>query len=78
MEKVLDPSNVHERTIIEKERRWAALATRRMAYHTAMVRKYQRAARYPWLPVEPDRRSRIGEVVAEQGRGGLIQARGWV
>ena len=54
MEKVLDPSNVHERTIIEKERRRAAPATRRMAYHTAMVRKYQRAVGHPWLPVEPD------------------------
>jgi hypothetical protein len=24
------------------------------AYHAAMARKYRRAARYPWLPVEPD------------------------
>jgi hypothetical protein len=23
-------------------------------YHTRMWEKYQRAARYPWLPVEPD------------------------
>jgi hypothetical protein len=23
-------------------------------YHSAMARKYRRAARYPWLPVEPD------------------------
>ena len=23
-------------------------------YHAAMARKYERAARYPWLPVEPD------------------------
>jgi hypothetical protein len=24
------------------------------AYHAAMKRKYERAARYPWLSVEPD------------------------
>ena len=24
------------------------------AYHAAMTAKYERAARYPWLPVEPD------------------------
>ena len=23
-------------------------------YNAARVRKYRRAARYPWLPVEPD------------------------
>ncbi len=27
---------------------------RRADYHGAMRRKYERAARYPWLPVEPD------------------------
>ncbi len=27
---------------------------RRAAYHAAMRRKYERAARYPWLPVAPD------------------------
>jgi hypothetical protein len=26
----------------------------RAAYHARMRRKYERAARYPWLPVEPD------------------------
>jgi hypothetical protein len=26
----------------------------RADHHAAMVRKYERAARYPWLPVEPD------------------------
>jgi hypothetical protein len=30
------------------------LATRAIAYHTAMARKYRNAARYPWLPVERD------------------------
>jgi hypothetical protein len=28
--------------------------TPRLAYHATMARKYERAARYPWLPVEPD------------------------
>jgi len=28
--------------------------SRRMEYHTAMARKYEHAARYPWLPVAPD------------------------
>src|SRR4051812_43881044 len=27
---------------------------RRTEYHAAMRRKYERAARYPWLPVPPD------------------------
>ena len=26
----------------------------RADHHAALVRKYRRAARYPWLPVEPD------------------------
>jgi hypothetical protein len=26
----------------------------RAAYYAAQARKYERAARYPWLPVEPD------------------------
>ncbi len=26
----------------------------RIAFHAAMAHEYQRAARYPWLPVEPD------------------------
>jgi hypothetical protein len=30
------------------------LARRLIAYAAAMIRKYERAARYPWLPVEPD------------------------
>ena len=32
----------------------AEQATRRAAYHASLKRKYERAARYPWLPVEPD------------------------
>ena len=31
-----------------------AEATARVPYHTRMKRKWERAARYPWLPVEPD------------------------
>jgi hypothetical protein len=27
---------------------------RLVAYHAAMARKYENAARHPWLPVEPD------------------------
>ncbi len=27
---------------------------RRAAYHARMRQKYERAARYPWLPIEPD------------------------
>ena len=27
---------------------------RRAEYHAALARKYRHAARYPWLPVEPD------------------------
>jgi hypothetical protein len=26
----------------------------KIAYHVAMAEKYQHAARYPWLQVEPD------------------------
>ena len=27
---------------------------RKAAYHAAMLRKWERACNYPWLPVEPD------------------------
>jgi hypothetical protein len=30
----------------------------RADHHASLARKYERAARYPWLPVEPDPRSR--------------------
>jgi hypothetical protein len=30
--------------------------SRMSGYHAAMARKYEYAARYPWLPVEPDPR----------------------
>jgi hypothetical protein len=32
----------------------AAVAASTADYHAARVRKYERAARYPWLPVESD------------------------
>jgi hypothetical protein len=31
-----------------------ASLNRREAYHAALTAKYERAARYPWLPVAPD------------------------
>jgi hypothetical protein len=33
---------------------WRQSQRRRIAYHEAMIQKYQRAARHPWLPVAPD------------------------
>ena len=30
------------------------LSRQQIAYHAAMARKYEHAARYPWLPVAPD------------------------
>ena len=33
---------------------FSADAAEKAAYDAALARKYQRAARYPWLPVEPD------------------------
>jgi hypothetical protein len=31
-----------------------AILPSHIAYHEALARKYRRAARHPWLPVEPD------------------------
>jgi hypothetical protein len=33
---------------------WRLSSVWRAAYHSAMREKYEHAARYPWLPVEPD------------------------
>ena len=33
---------------------YGRLSKRGIAYHSAMARKYRHAARYPWLPIEPD------------------------
>ena len=35
-------------------RAWRMSQERRIAYHQAMKQKYERASRYPWLPVLPD------------------------
>jgi hypothetical protein len=32
----------------------ASAATKAARYHAALVAKYRRAARFPWLPVDPD------------------------
>jgi hypothetical protein len=54
----LEPRNIFE---MQSGSRLEALLSdvdvalsRRVAYHAAMARKYRRAARSPWLPVEPD------------------------
>jgi hypothetical protein len=39
----------------EPERAEMAAYERRGDYHAALQAKYERAARYPWLPVDPDR-----------------------
>ena|SRR5437870_4357658 len=33
---------------------WRMSQARRIAYHESMKKKYERTARYPWLPVPPD------------------------
>jgi hypothetical protein len=38
---------------LERERR-LLLSTRVIAWHAQMAKKYEHAARYPWLPLEPD------------------------
>jgi hypothetical protein len=35
-------------------RSWRLSQARRIAHHEAMIKKYTRAARYPWLPVPAD------------------------
>ena len=42
------------RPAVEWERQSATRFAQAIAYHAAMARKYRHAARYPWLPVEPD------------------------
>jgi hypothetical protein len=32
----------------------AELIAARAVYHSALAQKYERAARYPWFPIEPD------------------------
>jgi hypothetical protein len=38
----------------EKWRAWEENREQRIAYHAAMYHKYERAARYPWLPISAD------------------------
>jgi hypothetical protein len=38
----------------DEARASAAHSARRAAYHSRLRSKYERAARYPWLPVAPD------------------------
>jgi hypothetical protein len=42
------------RPIVDADRPAVARLHRITAHHAAMARKYEHAARYPWLPVEPD------------------------
>jgi hypothetical protein len=51
----------HDRFLAVAERHWWATLTwplrldpREFEWHRAMQAKYERAARYPWLPVAPD------------------------
>ena len=38
----------------EHRKDWIARTRGVLRYHTRMARKYERTARYPWLPVAPD------------------------
>ncbi len=38
----------------DQMRKSTANLPRKIGYHAAMARKYEHAAGYPWLPVEPD------------------------
>ncbi len=42
------------RAMSESTQRRAKKRETRAAYHAALSAKYERAARYPWLPVAPD------------------------
>jgi hypothetical protein len=53
-ERIMDQREERERAIVDYQRRFADRLTQEIAYHSAMVRKYRRDARYPWLPIEPD------------------------
>ena len=49
----------HLRATVEPQKRSASEDRKAhllgvIAFHEAMARKYEHAARYPWLPVEPD------------------------
>jgi hypothetical protein len=40
--------------LLDEQRRIVAGLVRKIFYHESLARRYERAARYPWLPVEPD------------------------
>jgi hypothetical protein len=42
------------RAFLDEYERIVAPLHRKIEYHATMARKYQRVARFPWLPVEPD------------------------
>jgi hypothetical protein len=44
------------RPLVDADRPTVARLRRITAHHAAMARKYEHAARYPWLSVEPDPR----------------------
>jgi hypothetical protein len=50
---LLEGIAVYEQAIALREQRIAWLE-QRISYDAAMARKYRHAARYPWLPIEPD------------------------
>ena len=50
----LDPGSESVRAVRAKGSRNIAFFSRMAIYHAAMDRKYEYAARHPWLQVEPD------------------------
>ena len=49
MQKFTPPPNLDENTISCNPK-----MIERLFHHYDLIKKYKRAARYPWLPVEPD------------------------
>ena len=45
---------LHLRPLVDGDRQTVASLPRKVAYHAAMAQKYRNAARYPWLPIEPE------------------------
>ena len=54
----LDRAQWHSGFVFDWNARWrkneSDATVRRINYHAEMARKYEHAARYPWLPVAPD------------------------
>jgi hypothetical protein len=44
----------HFKVQLDRSREDLVRLPKKIAYHAAMAHKYEHAARYPWLPVEPD------------------------